>query len=164
MAQAAQEGGKSGDPSSPTVGSKKSSVAQAAGAEIVAPPARIKLKPKDQLQKTVFREQVNNFAQNAFITGVNNLQMNLDVSLNFLFKFLIYHFDCYRMTQIAMEPVPQSLQEDFHRDLRNKRKLGKNTKRLTEGARIKAPGNAQTQRKLTISMWKTRTSWTWSRG
>ena len=86
MAQAAQEGSKSGDPSSPTVGSKKSSVAQAAGAEIVAPPARIKLKPKDQLQKTVFREQVNNFAQNAFITGVNNLQMNLDVSLNFFFQ------------------------------------------------------------------------------
>ena len=153
MAQAAQEGGKSGDPSSPTVGSKKSSVAQAAGAEIVAPPARIKLKPKDQLQKTVFREQVNNFAQNAFITGVNNLQMNLDVSTVFSFKiFLIYHFDCYRMTQIAMEPVPQSLPEDFHHDLRNKRKLAKNTKRLTEGARIRAPGNAQTLQKLTISM------------
>ena len=56
------------------------------------------------------------------------------------------------MTQIAMEPVPQSLPEDFHRDLRNKRKLAKNTKRLTEGARIKAPGNAQTLQKLTISM------------
>ena len=78
MAQAAAEEVKS-----PGVGSKKSSVAAAAGAEIIAaPPARIKMKPKNPLQKQVFRDQVNNFAQNAFITGVNNLQMNLDVSLS----------------------------------------------------------------------------------
>lgn len=46
MAQA--QGGEGGEASS-QLASKKSSIAQAAGAEIIAPPARIKIKPKDPL-------------------------------------------------------------------------------------------------------------------
>ena len=49
QAQAAAEA------TSPSVTAKKSSIAQA-GADIVAPPARIKIKAKDPLQKQVFRD------------------------------------------------------------------------------------------------------------
>ena len=51
-----------------------------AGAEIMAPPPKVRLREKDPLQQQVFNAQVNNFAQNAFITGVNQLGMSLDVS------------------------------------------------------------------------------------
>lgn len=60
-------------------GSKKSSMASA-GAEIMAPPPKLKLREKDPLQQEVFNSQVKNFSQSAFITGVNQLGMGLEVS------------------------------------------------------------------------------------
>lgn len=44
----------------------------------MAPPPKVRLREKDPLQQQVFNAQVNNFAQNAFITGVNQLGMSLD--------------------------------------------------------------------------------------
>ena len=61
------------------VGKKPSGLA-AAGAEIVQPAPKLKIKEKDALQKKVFNSQVQNFSQNAFITGVNGLGMSLEVS------------------------------------------------------------------------------------
>ena len=61
------------------VGKKKSSMA-AAGAEVIAAPAKMRLKDKDPLQNTVFQSIVIDSAPNAFITGLNGLRKNLDVS------------------------------------------------------------------------------------
>ena len=50
----------------------------AAGSEIVGvPKERLAMRP---MPKTVVNNLVNNFAQNAFITGVNQLRLSLDVS------------------------------------------------------------------------------------
>ena len=50
----------------------------AAGSEIVGQPKeRLVMRP---MPKTVVNSLVNNFAQNAFITGVNQLKLSLDVS------------------------------------------------------------------------------------
>ena len=50
----------------------------AAGSEIVGQPKeRLAMRP---MPKTVVNNLVNNFAQNAFITGVNQLKLSLDVS------------------------------------------------------------------------------------
>ena len=61
------------------VGKKKSSMATA-GAELIAAPAKMRLKDKDPLQNTVFQSIVIDSAPNAFITGLNGLRKNLDVS------------------------------------------------------------------------------------
>ena len=61
------------------MGAKKPSMAANEPNVAVARTA-LKTKPKNALQKEVGKEQVKNYGQNAFITGVKNLRMGLNVS------------------------------------------------------------------------------------
>ena len=80
-------------------GAKKPSMA-VNGANVAAPPSKLKVKQKDPGQKEIFNTQINDFGQNAFITGVNNLQMGLDVSDN-CFKYLSLYLILTKMRFIG---------------------------------------------------------------
>ena len=54
--------------------------AQAAAAEAEQQPAKLQMRPADQLQRQVRDAQVREVAQNAFITGVDGLPMAYNVS------------------------------------------------------------------------------------